>query len=88
MGEEALDQDTLERVAELTDGAYFQAIDRAQLLDAYNTIAELEPELYETTSFRPRHSIHHIPIAASVILYMIYHFAAGLWSRKRELRHA
>jgi Ca-activated chloride channel family protein len=88
VGEEALDVETLERVAELTGGAYFQAIDRVQLLAAYNTIAELEPELYETSSFRPRHSIHHLPIAISVVLYMLYHLAAAFISGRREQHHA
>ncbi len=88
VGEEALDVETLERVAELTEGAYFSAIDRSQLLAAYTAIAELEPELYETSSFRPRHSVHHLPIAASVVLYMLYHLLAAFISGRREPRHA
>jgi Ca-activated chloride channel family protein len=89
VGEEALDIDTLRKVADYTDGAYFQALDSAQLAQAYRTIAELEPELYETTSFRPRYSIHYLPLAASMVLYMIYHvLSAMLSSRRRDAAHA
>jgi Ca-activated chloride channel family protein len=89
IGEEALDIETLQRVAEHTNGAYFQAVDSEQLEAAYRSIAELEPELYETTSFRPRYSMHYVPLAASMVLYMIYHvFAATLSGRRREAGHA
>ena len=85
VGEEALDLDTLQRVAEHTGGANYQALDNEQLAAAYSSIAELEPELYETTSFRPRYSIHYVPLATAMVLYMIYHvLAAALSSRRRE----
>jgi len=88
LGEEALDEETLTRVAEITGGAYFQAMDREQLQRAYAAIAALEPELYETTSFRPRHSLHHIPVALVMIYYGIYHLlAAYLARRRKELVH-
>jgi len=89
VGEEALDVDTLQRVAEQTSGTYFQAVDGEQLAAAYRSIAELEPELYETTSFRPRYSIHYVPLALAMVLYMIYHVAASaLAGRRREPAHA
>ncbi|MEP5766074.1 MAG: VWA domain-containing protein [Halieaceae bacterium] len=84
LGEEALDEETLLRVAELTGGAYFQAMDREQLASAYTAIAALEPELYQTTSFRPRHSLHHIPIALIMLYYGIYHLGAAWLSRRRR----
>jgi Ca-activated chloride channel family protein len=84
LGEEALDEETLERIAELTGGAYFQAMDRQQLAAAYAEIAALEPDLYETTSFRPRHSIHYVPVALVMIYYTLYHSAGALLSRRRR----
>ena len=71
-------------MAQHSDGAYFQAVDSEQLAAAYRSIAELEPELYETTSFRPRYSIHYVPLAASMLLYMIYHVLAAFFSRQRR----
>ncbi|MFK7732178.1 MAG: VWA domain-containing protein, partial [Pseudomonadales bacterium] len=67
IGEEAMDTIVLQRVAELTGGKYYQALDREQLLTAYRAITDLEPELYETLSYRPRHSLFHWPLAVVCI---------------------
>ena len=87
VGEEALDIDTLQRVSEITGGRYFQALDREQLAQAYQAIGELEPELYETISFRPRQSLHWVPISVALSLYLIYH-SVGAWQTWRRLRAA
>lgn len=86
LGEEELDVATLQRVADITGGAYFQAMDSAELQRAYATIGELEPELYETTSFRPRHSLHYIPVALVMLYYGIYHLGSALATRRRTSR--
>ncbi|MFV0476783.1 MAG: vWA domain-containing protein [Parahaliea sp.] len=85
-GEEALDMDTLNRVAEISGGKAFQALDRQALEDISRTIAELEPVVYESISFRPRHSVHWIPVAAASILYGLYHTLAALASYRRLRR--
>lgn len=72
-GEEALDMDTIERVSEVTGGQSFQALDQRELQQAYQTIGELEPQLYETISFRPRQSLHWLPLSVALILYSLYH---------------
>ena len=87
VGEEALDTDTLQRVSEITGGRYFQAFDREQLASAYEAVDALEPELYETISFRPRQSLHWVPVGAGLVLYLIYH-GAGAWRAWRRLRSA
>ena len=73
VGEDALDMATIKRVSEITGGRSFQALDREQLRQAYLTIGELEPELYETISFRPRRSLHWAPVVLVSILYLLYH---------------
>ncbi len=83
VGEEALDTETLERVSEVSGGRYFQALDRQQLLQAYRTIGELEPDLYETVSFRPRNSLHWAPLAVATLLYWIYFTWVALGRRLR-----
>ncbi len=83
VGEEALDTDTLQRVSGLTGGRYFQALDREQLTRAYAAIGELEPELYETISFRPRQSLHWVPVGVALILYLCYHGVAA-WQTWRR----
>ncbi|MCB1703512.1 MAG: VWA domain-containing protein [Halioglobus sp.] len=84
-GEDALDMDTINRVSEVTGGQSFQALDQAQLRRAYQAIAELEPEVYETISFRPRQSLHWLPIAVALLLYTLYH-SVGTWRTWRALR--
>ena len=88
IGEEALDIATLQRVAELTGGICYQALDNSQLNAAYAEIAALEPRLYETIRFRPRHSLHHLPIALVMIFYSVYHTAASLLSRRKKVAYA
>lgn len=85
-GEEALDMDTIERVSEVTGGQSFQALDQAQIRRAYKTIAELEPQLYETISFRPRQSLHWVPVSMALVLYTLYH-SYGTWRTWRTLRN-
>ena len=88
IGEEALDVDTIRRVSEVTGGQDFQVLDREELRKAYQAIAELEPELYETISFRPRQSLHWAPVGLAVSLYLVYH-SLGAWRvwRQSRVRH-
>jgi Ca-activated chloride channel family protein len=89
VGEDALDMDTITRVSELTGGQTFQALDQEALKQAYQAIGELEPELYETISFRPRQSLHWVPLALVSILYLLYHCSMALFSwRQRRVTHA
>jgi Ca-activated chloride channel family protein len=85
IGEEALDVDTIARVSEVTDGQDFQVLDREELRRAYQAIAELEPELYETISFRPQQSLHWAPLGLAFILYTLYH-GLGIWRAWRKWR--
>jgi Ca-activated chloride channel family protein len=84
-GEEALDLDTINRVSDVTGGQSFQALDQAELRRAYQAIATLEPEIYESISFRPRQSLHWLPIAIALVLYTLYH-SFGTWRTWRALR--
>lgn len=84
VGEEALDSETLGRVSEVTGGQTFEALDRDQLRQAYHSIGELEPELYESVSFRPRQSMHWLPMAIVIVLYWIYHGYQAWITRQRE----
>jgi Ca-activated chloride channel family protein len=85
VGEEALDIDTIKRVSEITGGQYFEALDQQALQAAYRAIAELEPDLYETISFRPRQSLHWLPIGIALLFYTLYH-SYGTWRTWRSLR--
>ena len=64
---------------------YFFALDREELRRVYATIGELEPELYETISFRPRQSLHWAPIGLVMFFYLVYH-SLGAWRTWRSAR--
>ncbi|MEZ5569030.1 MAG: VWA domain-containing protein [Halioglobus sp.] len=87
VGEEALDLHTIERVSGVTGGQDFQALDQTQLQRAYAAIGELEPNLYETVSFRPKQSLHWLPVAIALLLYTVYH-SWGTWRTWRDASRA
>lgn len=72
VGEEALDLEVMQSIAEITGGAFYQALDSAQLQQVYKDIAALEPEEYESLSFRPRQSLHHYPLSIIIIGYLLF----------------
>lgn len=90
VGEEALDLKTIERVSEVTNGETFRALNQDELAQAYQTIGEMEPELYETLSFRPRQSLHQVPIAVALLLFLAFHLLGLLrgYHRRRNTRVA
>jgi len=72
VGEEKVDLAVLDKMSELTQGVSFQALDNKELQQVYNEINTLEPELFDSVSFRPKTSIHHYPI---ILMTLIYIFA-------------
>jgi Ca-activated chloride channel family protein len=54
VGEEALDEEALEAIAETSGGQYFFAADRDSLEGIYETLDRLETRKVETISHRPR----------------------------------
>lgn len=90
-GDAALDFETLDRIAELTGGGTFQAQNRVSLEAAYARIEELEPETFETLSYRPRRSLHHVPLALFILAYPTVFFFSirRSWNlRPKEAAHA
>ena len=71
-GEEALDVDTLQRIAEITSGGYYQALDREQLEQVYRQINELEPAVFESLSYRPKQSLHHYLLSIVMVGYLLF----------------
>jgi Ca-activated chloride channel family protein len=72
-GEEAFDEATLKQVAESTGGRYFRAMDRAQLEQVYATLDELLPREVDSITHRPRDAIFWLPVAAVILLTLLYH---------------
>lgn len=71
VGENKVDLDVLINMAEITNGKSFQALNRAELSDVYQNINELEPQLFDSKSFRPKTSAHFLPLAIFTSIYLI-----------------
>ena len=83
VGEQALDMETIQRVATESGGRAFAAINNEQLAQAYSEIGQLEPLIYESTHYRPKQSLHHLLIALLVILYLSA-FSLAIFNRRRH----
>ena len=78
VGEEALDTVTLQRVAEVTGGRQFNAVDRDALTHVFALLAELEPNVFDSVSFRPRADLHWVPLALLAVLYILLRILAAV----------
>ena len=93
VGEEKVDLEVLKEMAEITQGKSFQALNSNELLTVYAEIDKLEPQQFDSLSFRPRVSIHHYPIALFVSIYLLALFIVNIRIRlqlakqQRVLKH-
>ena len=72
VGEQALDEKTLESIAGITGGGYFHANDRQELEDIYTRLDEVNPRQVETQSYRPLTDLFEWPLAVSILLTLLY----------------
>lgn len=66
-----LDEDSLRKIAELTDGRFFRARDTKELTQIYDLIDQLEPTEREEKVYRPQTSLFHWPLLAALLLSWI-----------------
>lgn len=85
VGEEKVDLDVLQEIADISQGKSFQALNSDELLQVYAEIDKLEPQQFDSLSFRPRISVHHYPIILFVSIYLIALFIVNI--RIRLLLH-
>ena len=71
-GEQALDEKTLENIAETTGGGYFHANDTEELAAIYDHLDEINPRQVETQSYRPLTDLYYWPLAGLVLLTLLY----------------
>ena len=88
VGEEAIDLDVMKSIADITGGGSYQALNRTELEQAYRDIAQLEPEQYETLSFRPRRGLHHYPLGVVIGGYLLFFMLMTMRSRQHERRES
>ena len=72
VGEQALDEKTLENIATITAGAYFHANNRQELEAIYDHLDDINPRQVETQSYRPLTDFFAWPLAAAMIISLLY----------------
>ena len=81
VGEEKLDQASLQAVAEITGGRYFFAADRDQLEKTYIELDALNPRQVVTLSFRPQRDLFQWPLGLALALSFLFAGASVLRRR-------
>ena len=71
-----LNEPVLRGIAEVSNGRYFHATNRAALEQIYIELDKLEPLEYEYQSQRPRQELYLLPLASGLLLMLVY----LLWS--------
>lgn len=85
-GEDRVDFETLQAVAERTGGEFFRATDESSLADVYERIDQLAVADVKTSEWRPRESLMHWPVGAALglALFMYAALLIGAWRRGRR----
>ena len=83
VGEQAMDMDVIDHIASTTGGQDYQAKDSDGLKKAYASINDLEPQLYESITYRPKVSLQHYFVMMVMILYSSL-FLIAMLSRYRS----
>ena len=76
----ALDESTLQTIADMTGGRYFRARDSAELEEIYRLIDMLEPIGGDDEVFRPTRELFHWPLGVSVVLFALCALIGVSWS--------
>lgn len=83
VGEEALDEQALRAVAQITQGGYFLALNREQLAGVYQRLNQIETREIKTLSHRPRRDLFFWPLALALLLSLAAHAVKRLRGRPR-----
>jgi Ca-activated chloride channel family protein len=89
VGEDMLDEPTLQDMAQATGGGFFRALDREQLDQIYTRLDQIETHEVQTVSARPRIDLYWWPLAALLIVTLVGQGARLVpWRRLRAVRVA
>ncbi|MGY3568994.1 VWA domain-containing protein [Vibrio paucivorans] len=81
-GEYRVDVESLQKIAEITGGKSYLAQDRVELERVYQEIDQLEPQIFETKTYRPRVSLHFVPVALYAFVMVLLLLPLLLRSRR------
>ena len=87
-GESALDIPVLEDISKRSGGQFFLGLDRNELVNIYDELDRIEPELVETLSYRPSRALFHLPLAAATLLTLAGAWLLSVNAGRRRQAHA
>ena len=73
VGEEKLDREALQAVAQTTGGDFFLAMNRVELAQVYERLDSIETRELKTVSHRPRQDLFFWPLAAALLVSLAAH---------------
>lgn len=79
----AMNEAMLRKIAAVTGGEYFRAVDTAALEKIYSALDELEPVEHEYQSYRPRVELFMHPLVAGLTILMVF-MLWSLWKSRRS----
>jgi Ca-activated chloride channel family protein len=86
-GEDKVDLDALQHIADVTGGRAFHALGNAQeLADVYTTLDRMTPEKVKREIYRPQRDYYWIPLAVALSVFTLYHVIALLIAMLRAPR--
>lgn len=83
-----LDEETLQEIANLTDGQYFRARNTEKLREIYTMIDAMEPVSQDAESFRPVRALYYWPLALAFLALMVLIAWLTLAARQRARESA
>ena len=80
--EEKMDLKVLKSISESTGGQYFQALNREELKGVYQQIDKLEPQKFDSLTYRVKTSVHQYPMILFGLLYLIAFVLVGIRAQR------
>jgi Ca-activated chloride channel family protein len=73
VGENELDEQSLQQIADITGGSYFRALDRTGLEGIYRQLDKIETHQVDTLSYSPKRDLFHWPLAGLFLIIVAFH---------------
>ncbi len=71
-GDQAIDFETIEKMAQLTGGKAYLAMSPDDLNRIYQTISTLEPKQYQSFTYQPKRSLHYLPVLLALMNHLLF----------------
>ncbi|MGA3252138.1 MAG: VWA domain-containing protein [Paraburkholderia sp.] len=84
-GEDRVDLEALQHIADITGGRAFRALGKEEdLVDVYKTLDRITPDKVKREIYRPQRDFFWIPLAVALLVFTLYHCLALLIAMLRS----